>query len=215
VGKEHAEAESLLGGFSLVYEVLKSMEEAGRVRRGLFVRSMSAMQFALPGADDRLRLSRDPATDAMKRRIILAATDPANPYGAVLPWPTSRASPSDAASEGGTLPQRAAGALVILYDGLLLGWLGRASRSLIVFVDPASNDHDSLARELAKALRDLVEKGTKKVLLLTSIDGEDPRRSWLFPYLVEAGFSGGARGLMKRRSVRGEHHATTAGRLSP
>jgi ATP-dependent Lhr-like helicase len=210
VGREHAEAEALPGGFSLLYDVMKGMEDAGRVRRGWFVRAMSATQFALPGADDRLRLLRDPRSrvpgvgpGGAPRRVVLAATDPANPYGATLLWPASRTSPRadasrDGEGDGGTLAQRAAGALVVLYDGLLLGWLGRASKSLLVFVDPGAADNEPLARELAGALSELVEKGKKKVLLITSIDGADPRRSWFSPFLLKDGFTGGARGLMRR-----------------
>src|SRR5204863_1242326 len=92
-------AEDFGGGFSAVYPVLKAMEDAGRARRGYFVEGLGAAQFAVPGAEDRLRALRESPAEPLT--LVLAATDPANPYGAVLPWP----------AEG---PQRAAGAQVVL-----------------------------------------------------------------------------------------------------
>src|SRR5204863_2722974 len=81
-------AEDFGGGFSAVYPVLKALEEAGRIRRGYFVEGLGAAQFALPGAIDRLRAVRDAAGGARERRIfLLAAADPANPYGAAIAWP--------------------------------------------------------------------------------------------------------------------------------
>jgi ATP-dependent helicase Lhr and Lhr-like helicase len=195
VGRECVEAESLPGSFSAVYDVLKSMEDAGRIRRGYFVDGMSATQFALPGADDRLRALRSPSPKP--RTLVLASTDPANPYGASLPWPkTHRTIDSEA---GGA--QRAAGARVVLHEGRLLGWLGRTGQSLIVFIDPSGEDHARLAEELAGALGDLVESGKRKVLLLETIDGQDPRTSPIHAALLAAGFSGGARGLHRRRTA--------------
>ncbi len=101
-----------LGTFAELYPVLKALEDAGRIRRGYFVSGLGAAQFARPGADDRLRLLR--ASNDGSGVVVLAATDPANPYGASLPWP-----------EGEPRPQRAAGASVVLADGSLLGYLGR------------------------------------------------------------------------------------------
>ncbi len=84
VTRESLTIENIPGGFSTVYPVLKAMEESGRVRRGYFVTGLGAAQFALPGAVDRLRSLRDAPEDA--EVAVLAATDPANPYGATLPW---------------------------------------------------------------------------------------------------------------------------------
>ncbi len=85
--RELAASEALAGGFSAIYPVLKAMEEAGRLRRGYFVAEQGAAQFALPGAADRLReLEQQPAREPGEVRV-LAATDPANPYGSALPWP--------------------------------------------------------------------------------------------------------------------------------
>ena len=110
-------AERVAGGFAGVYPVLKAAEESGRARRGYFVEGLGAAQFALPGAVDRLRTQartgdtgeRDPRT-----ALVLAATDPANAYGAALPWPEA-ARPEDGSR--GHQPARKAGALVVLVDG--------------------------------------------------------------------------------------------------
>src|SRR5206468_7544568 len=83
--REAVSAETVPGGFGLVYPVLKAMEEAGRVRRGYFVAGLGATQFALPGAVDLLRSLRDAPDEP--EMAVLAATDPANPYGATLSWP--------------------------------------------------------------------------------------------------------------------------------
>ena len=86
-------AEGVAGGFSALYPVLKALEEAGRVRRGYFVAGLGGSQFALPGALDRLRAVREAAADdeGATAAAVLAATDPANPYGGVLPWPVPEA----------------------------------------------------------------------------------------------------------------------------
>ena len=90
--REAVAAEGIAGGFSTVYPVLKAMEEAGQVRRGYFVAGLGATQFALAGADDRLRGEREAPEPEAARTLVLAATDPANPYGAALRWPASSAS---------------------------------------------------------------------------------------------------------------------------
>src|SRR5450432_3158027 len=93
------QAESVAGGFAAVYRVLKAFEDAGRCRRGYFVEGLGAAQFALPGAVDRLRTRAGPDAET-PRAIVLAATDPANPYGAALPWPTR------AVRQGDVVPER-------------------------------------------------------------------------------------------------------------
>ena len=84
--REVAHAEALEGGFSSVYEVMKVMESSGRIRRGYFVAGHGGVQFALPGADEDLRAQRTPKEDSPRAQV-LSAVDPANPYGALLPWP--------------------------------------------------------------------------------------------------------------------------------
>ena len=107
--REAAQAEEVAGGFSAVYEVLRAMEEAGKVRRGYFVEGLGAAQFAVPGAEDRLRALREPPAEPVA--ALLASTDPANPYGAALPWP----------ERVGVRPARSAGTSVVLIDGALNG----------------------------------------------------------------------------------------------
>ena len=110
VTRDAVAAEGVTGGFGAVYPVLREMEERGRVRRGYFVEGLGGAQFALPGAVDRLRAARRDAGTARspaRRALLLAATDPANPYGAALPWPR-RPSGTSAA------PGRVAGAYVVL-----------------------------------------------------------------------------------------------------
>ena len=113
VSREIVNADGL-GSFAELYPVLKALEDAGKVRRGYFVAGLGGAQFAVPGADERLRLKPED-----KPAVVLAATDPANPYGAALPWPG-----------GEPRPQRAPGAVVVLHQGRLLAYLGKSDRSL-------------------------------------------------------------------------------------
>jgi len=128
--REAVAHENISGGFSAIYPVLKQMEQAGRVRRGYFVANLGASQFALPGADDRLRdnaqkmNNADAATDPFAV-MLLAACDPANPWGTSLRWPSTSASSSKAS--------RSAGALVALLAGQAIAWLNRSHDALIVF----------------------------------------------------------------------------------
>jgi hypothetical protein len=158
-------AERVQGGFAGVYPVLKAMEEAGRCRRGYFVDGLGGAQFAVPGAVDRMRalVDRGPApggerTGREPRTVVLAAADPANPYGAALPWPERSATAADARIAGvrpgpGHRPGRKAGAVVILVDGDLVLYVERGGRTLLTF----SDDPDRLGRAadaLALAVRD-------------------------------------------------------------
>ncbi|MCC6618061.1 MAG: DEAD/DEAH box helicase, partial [Chloroflexi bacterium] len=125
VTREAVAAEGIAGGYAAVYPVLRAMEEAGRARRGYFVAGLGAAQFALPGAVDRLRAIRDDEPSVQ----VLAATDPAQPYGAALEWPRG---PGDE-----RLPlQRAAGAHVVLVDGRAALYLERGGRSLLSLAGP-------------------------------------------------------------------------------
>jgi ATP-dependent Lhr-like helicase len=195
--REAVHAEGIEGGFSAVYDVLKALEDAGRVRRGYFLAGRGATQFALPGADDRLRAMREPSETP--RATILAATDPANPYGATLPWPTGPARGAEGESET-RRPQRAAGALVILFDGALVGWLGRGADSLLTFLPADDALRARAAAALAGALAELVEAGERRALLLATIDGEPAAKSALSASLHEAGFRVGREGWLRRRS---------------
>ena len=117
-------AEELAGGFATAYRVLGALEDTGRARRAYAVEGLGAAQFAVPGAVDRLRADAQARSDA-PRALLLAATDPANPYGAALPWPAARG------PHAGHRPGRKAGALVVLVDGRLALYVERGGRTLL------------------------------------------------------------------------------------
>ncbi len=193
VTREAARAEGIAGGFAAVYDVLKALEEQGRVRRGYFVEGRGGAQFALPGADERLRYLRDAREGVTP--IVLAATNPANAWGALVDWPSG-------ACQGSPLrPQRAAGALVVLRDGALLGWLGRGKRPLQTFL-PDGTDSGSARTDasvaLVQALAGLVDGVRRRALLVSTVDGTPAAQSPLAPIFVQAGFVATARGLLKR-----------------
>jgi ATP-dependent Lhr-like helicase len=185
VTREAAHAEGIAGGFAPVYDVLKALEDQGRVRRGYFVEGHGGAQFALPGADERLRAFRAP--DPAAKAIVLAASDPANAWGALLEWP--------APAGGEARPQRSAGALVVLRDGAPLGWLGRAGHALLTF-----DRDDEAVRALASALGALVDSGDRRALLVATVDGVDAADSPVAAAFVATGFAATSRGLLKRRS---------------
>ncbi|WP_437300978.1 Lhr family helicase [Sorangium sp. So ce426] len=197
--REAAAVEGLAGGFSAVYDVLRAMEEAGQARRGYFVAGLGVAQFAVPGADDRLRACREPSDDP--RTLVLAATDPASPWGAAVRWPELPA-PVDGGAEGAVRgpvrPQRAAGALVILHDGRLLAWMGRTERSLTTFLPEAEPERGDAIRAIASALGALVDEGRRRAVLVATIDGEPAHGSPLARALSDVGFTSGAHGYLKR-----------------
>ena len=184
--REALASEEVDGGFTALYDVLRALEDRGRVRRGLFVSGLSASQFAVPGADERLRALREPQPATAAR--VLAATDPANPFGTLLDWPET--------SPEAQRPQRAAGALVFLLDGALLAWLARGDQALTTFFD--ATDH-AKAAALGRALGDLVERGPRRMMLVSTIDGIAAALSPLAAALVAAGFTPGAQGLLRKR----------------
>ena len=187
--REAVAAEGIVGGFSAVYPVLRALEEAGRVRRGYFVDGLGAAQFSLAGAIDRLRSIRDPAETPERARVhLLAAADPANPYGAALAWP--RRDDDDRRVFG-----RAAGAYVALVDGRAALYLERGGRSLSFF---APADDPVIARLALRALGALMADGRMRELLVARIDGQPVGESPSRPLLLEAGFVPGYRGLALR-----------------
>ncbi len=192
-------SERVPGGFAGVYKVLAAFEDSGRCRRGYFVGSLGAAQFGAPGAVDRLRsFSRDvgaPPDDKIAA-VVLAATDPANPYGAALPWP-ERVS-DDAAPGTGHRPGRKAGALVVMVDGDLVVYVERGGRTLLTFTD----DADALSPALS-ALATAVRQGALGRLTVERADGENiwaigPRAGALRQALEAAGFVATPRGLRLR-----------------
>jgi ATP-dependent Lhr-like helicase len=184
VSREIVNADGL-GSFAELYPVLKAMEDAGKVRRGYFIAGLGGAQFAVPGADERLRAKIDE-----KPAVVLAATDPANPYGAALPWPGAE-----------PRPQRTPGALVVLHEGRLLAYLGKSDRALSLFLTEEEPARAHQLAALIAALKTLVGPGRRRVLLIQSIDREDASRSKLAPALLAAGFTSGASGLGLRRGV--------------
>lgn len=188
--------EQIVGGFSGVYPVLKAMEESGRIRRGYFVAGLGAAQFASPGADDRLRNVRAPSA-VQADAIVLAATDPANAYGNVLPWPTTF---------GSARPQRSSGAKVILWDGMLIGYLDRTQKHLLTNLPEVDCEADSERKtkteaDRSEAIDQLVQTvvGLAKPgvsLLLTKIDGDSPSKSVIAEQLRLNGFSSSSRGYL-------------------
>jgi ATP-dependent Lhr-like helicase len=169
------------------------MEEAGRIRRGYFVDGLGAAQFALAGALDRLRAVREPAEPASTGTVhLLAASDPANPFGAALPWPRR--------GETDRRPlQRAAGAYVVLVDGVAALYLERGGSTLQTL--PAADD-PAVAVTAARAFRALITDGRTRELVIRKVDGEDVATSRFRPILLEAGFVSGYRGLVLREASR-------------
>jgi ATP-dependent helicase Lhr and Lhr-like helicase len=187
-------AEGLPGGFAMLYKVLSTFEEAGRCQRGYFVESLGGAQFAVASTVDRLRGYLD-GIDSERpeyRAVVLAAADPANPYGAALPWP-SRAPEED----GGARPGRKAGALVVLVDGDLAWFVERGGRSLLTFrEDPDAN------RAAAAALAELVTTGRVSSILVERINGTavlgPDASAAAVSALSDAGFARTPRGLRLR-----------------
>jgi ATP-dependent Lhr-like helicase len=204
--REAVAAEGIEGGFSAVYPVLRAMEDAGRIRRGYFVDGLGAAQFALAGALDRLRAVRDGADPPAVGAIhLLAAADPANPYGAALPWP--RRGESDRRPY-----QRAAGAYVVLIDGVAVLYLERGGSSLQVL--PAGDD-PGVAFAAARALHTLVADGRLRELVVRKVDGDDVAASPFRPILLDAGFVAGYRGLVLRGDRPGSGRSESRSSRAP
>jgi ATP-dependent Lhr-like helicase len=184
-------AERITGGFAAVYPVLRAMEEAGQARRGYFVEGLGGAQFALPGAVDRMRALAAGSREkkSAERAVVLAAADPAQPYGAALPWPER---PGETPSSH--RPGRKAGALTVLVDGSLVLYVERGGRTLLSWTD----DPERLAPSAA-ALASAVRDGALGRLTVERADGERAGGdSPLTQALEEAGFRPTPRGLRLR-----------------
>jgi ATP-dependent helicase Lhr and Lhr-like helicase len=173
--REQVLAEGLAGGFSAIYPELTALETLGVARRGYFVEGLGGAQFALPGAVERLRGSGD----AESAPVVLAAVDPAQPYGAALPWPA------------GKRALRVAGAYVVLAGGDPILYLERGGRGLLTLAD----DGDPRAADALEALVEEVRRGRIKRLALEKVDGEAALTSPLAPTLLALGFHEGPRRL--------------------
>jgi len=196
VTREVAGAEGIEGGFSAVYDVLKAMEDAGRIRRGYFVGGVGAMQFALPAALELMRSFKNASDDV--ESVVVSATDPANPYGTMLKWPA----PNAADSGAGRGPTRTVGALVILVDGALAGYVARGGRQLLTFVPEDEPARTTTSRALATRLAAIArgEEG-RGGLLVSEINGIPTSEHPLAPFLIDAGFNASAMGFQMRKAV--------------
>jgi len=188
VTRESVLGEGVPGGFASVYPVLRAMEEAGKIRRGYFVEGLGAAQFALPGAVDRLRAERVPVEGPNVQ--VLAAADPANPYGATLAWPKF----PDA--KAATKIQRVGGAYVVLVDGEPALYVERSHKGLVIL--PAFEHY---APHAIGALRRLAESTPRRELSIERIDGEAVLTSPLRALLEQAGFQREYLGLTLRLST--------------
>ena len=191
--------EGIAGGFSLVYKVLSRFEESGRARRGYFIEGLGAAQFATGATVDRLRsFTRDTDSTEPPSALALAATDPANPYGAALPWPavpnthTETAGPANGADKRGHRPGRKAGALVVLVDGALALYIERGGKSVLTF-----GLGDDILPVAAQALAAVVVSSGGK-LRVERVDGVFVIGTPLGDALVRAGFSTTPQGLRLR-----------------
>ncbi|OBK17320.1 ATP-dependent helicase [Mycobacterium asiaticum] len=188
-------AEGVPGGFATLYKVLSAFEDAGRCQRGYFVESLGGAQFAVASTVDRLRSYLD-GVDPQRpdyHAVVLAAADPANPYGAALAWPTAQAEGANV----GARPGRKAGALVVLVDGELAWFLERGGRSMLTFTEDAE-----ASRAAAVALADLVTARRVASILVERVDGVSVLQpggpDTVVTALVDAGFARTPRGLRLR-----------------
>ncbi|WP_018774302.1 Lhr family ATP-dependent helicase [Arthrobacter sp. 131MFCol6.1] len=183
-------AENILGGFGLMYKVLARLEEAGRCRRGYFIEHLGAAQFAVPATVDRLRSYVEDAElhKAEPVALALAATDPANPYGAALPWPALNV---DAGT--GHRPGRKAGALVVLVDGALALYVERGGKTLLAF----SDDPEILAAA-GSALVGVVTRGAVDKLIMEKVNGHGILDTPVAAALAQAGAYSTPKGLRIR-----------------
>lgn len=201
VTREVMAVENMAGGFAAVYEVFRALEEAGRIRRGYFVSGLGATQFALPAAVDLLRSLRQKPD--VPETVTLAATDPANPYGAVLPWPEAHDGGPQRAEAARFRPTRVVGASVILVDGALAAYVGRADRRFFTYLPEDEPSRGVFAREVARALHAMATSGSDRGgMLIAEIDGRSVFEHPLAPCLAEAGFvrrAGGFQASGKRQ----------------
>jgi ATP-dependent Lhr-like helicase len=197
VFRETAHAENLPGGFSAIYDVMKALEESGKVRRGYFAADLGATQFAMQAAVDLLRSLRVLQYPEKVEMLQLAATDPANPYGALMRWP----SPPDT----GSSLTRSVGARVILCDGDLVAYLRRGNPNLQMFLPEEEPQRSHVARSLAEFLVSRVQEQEdaqgRGGLLIATVNGVAVPEHWMARVLLDAGFAAGAMGFNVRRNL--------------
>ncbi len=228
VFRETAHAEDLPGGFSAIYDVLKLLEESGKVRRGYFAADLGATQFAQPAAVDLLRSLRPGERNSAgasygeegHEAVLLAATDPANPYGSLLRWPGS--APAEPAGGEGTdlsaptiAPSarvgsltRSVGARVILLDGALTAYLRRGNPDLQVLLPEEEPARGNIMRALAEFLVQTVQRAEAEShdrnrggMLVTAINGTPVAEHPIARFLLDAGFQAAPMGFNVRRNL--------------
>jgi ATP-dependent Lhr-like helicase len=181
VTRDAVRAEGIPGGYGAVYAELRALETLGLCRRGYFVEGLGGAQFALGSAVERVRELREPADDDV---LVLAAADPAQPYGAALPWPR----------RAGARAARVAGAYVVLLGGEPVLYVERGGRSLVPLRDP----DEAWLRPALAALVSHVRAGRAKRLAVERFDGEPVAETEALELLVEAGFLAGPRRVVLR-----------------
>jgi ATP-dependent Lhr-like helicase len=217
VTRDVTSIEQLPGGFSALYPVLRRLEETGRIRRGYFVAGLGAAQFAQPGAIDLLRDAREQREETIT--VTISATDPANPFGLLIPWPlrldeagrqpaSSRSGqalrPEEArhqpASSRSGQATRTAGARVVIVNGRLAAWIGRGDRQLIVALPDDEPERSQMGRALARELRAIAQRAPdgRRGWLIEEINGEPAAQHSSSQFLIEAGFAATAMGLQLR-----------------
>jgi ATP-dependent helicase Lhr and Lhr-like helicase len=197
--REQVLAEGIKGGFAMLYDTLGKLETLGVCRRGYFVEGMGGAQFALPGAVERLRSARSAgarggagigdapsAAGEAERTLVLAAADPAQPYGAALPWPKREGQERR--------PARVAGAYVVLVADAPVLYVERGGRGLLTLAEEREGRGETLSGAL-RALAEAVRAGRVPKLALERIDGEPAIASGLAQTLLELGFHSGPRRL--------------------
>jgi ATP-dependent Lhr-like helicase len=183
VTRDGVRAEGIQGGYGAVYGELRALETLGLCRRGYFVEGLGGAQFALGGAVERLRELR-PQEGEEAEPLVLAAADPAQPYGAALPWP----------KEAGGRAARVAGAQVVLLGGEPALFVERGGKSIVSLREP----DESWLRPALAALVERVKARKGKRLAVERFDGEPVGETDLMPLLLEAGFLAGPRRAVLR-----------------
>jgi ATP-dependent Lhr-like helicase len=193
VAREAAIADGVPGGFAAVLDVLRAMEDSGAARRGYFVEGISGSQFAWPGAIDRLRAERDAAAEV----VVLAAVDPANPWGSVLPWPQTT-SPD-------ARPSRRVGATLVMVGGRPALFVEARGKRIVSFAAVAE---DAMDKALGDGLRRVARVARRRQLAVETIDGGRAQDSPLAARILAGGGRADYRGLVV------DADAPPAGRLA-
>jgi len=200
ITRETVAQENIPGGFSAVYEVLKALEAQGRVRRGYFVAGLGGAQFAQPAAVELLRSLRTLSPEKPEM-LLLAATDPANPWGSILRWPV----PDSAAPDNAAVLTRSVGVSVVLRNGDLIAYLRRNNPALQVRLPANEPDRTTVARDLAHFLANFAQELLQTPetrhsggILIDAIGGRPAHEHFLARFLQEAGFRPSPRGYHVR-----------------